>query len=161
MKSKLVCQWRQVCRNCNFVVKADSKRECFKKFCNYCNTKQPSGHFCYVASLKPSKLTDKLMYVFSDMECTQDLDKRDGSFEHIRNLVCAQQICSKCEAIRDLNIDCEQCESVSTCSVKSQYVNLLNMSGCSDQLRIHCMLLHIPLSNMTHSYCHEGFWKRN
>jgi hypothetical protein len=42
---KLVCQWRQVCRNCNFLVTLDSKPECFNKLCSYCNRKQPSGHF--------------------------------------------------------------------------------------------------------------------
>jgi len=78
VKDKLVCQWRQICRNGNYSVKTDSKHECFKKFCNICNKKQPSGHFCYVAPLKPSKLSDNLFYVFFDTECTQDLEKRDG-----------------------------------------------------------------------------------
>ena len=58
VKSKLVCQRIQVCRNCSHLVTGDSKHECFKKFCNFCNKKQPSGHFCYVASLKPNKLSD-------------------------------------------------------------------------------------------------------
>ena len=37
VKDKLLCQWRQVCRNCSYSVTADSKHECFKKFYNYCN----------------------------------------------------------------------------------------------------------------------------
>jgi len=49
------------------------------------------------------------MYVFFDTECTQDLEKYDGSFEHNPNLICAQQMCSKCEAVDDLNVDCKQC----------------------------------------------------
>jgi len=44
VKGKLVCQWRQLCRNCNFTVRAASKNECFKKFCNYSNKKQLPGH---------------------------------------------------------------------------------------------------------------------
>jgi hypothetical protein len=32
VKGKLVCQWRQVCRNCSFKVTFGSKHECFKKF---------------------------------------------------------------------------------------------------------------------------------
>jgi len=59
VKSKLVCKWRQVCRNCSFTVTTDSKHECFKRFCNYCIKKQPSGHFCYVSPMKPCKLTDR------------------------------------------------------------------------------------------------------
>jgi hypothetical protein len=108
VKGKLVCQWRQVCRNCNYLVTADSKHECFKKFYTFCNKKQPSGHFCYVAPLKPSKLLDKFLYVFFDTECTQNLEKRDGSFEHVPNLKCAQQMCSKCETVNDLSADCER-----------------------------------------------------
>ena len=33
------------------------------------------GHFCYVAPLKPSKLTGRFLHVFFDTECTQDLEK--------------------------------------------------------------------------------------
>jgi len=106
---KLVCQWRQVCRNGSYLVTSDSKNECFKKFCTFCNKKHLSGHLCYVAPLKPSKLSNKCLYVFVDTECTQDLEKRDGSFEHVPNLICAQQMCSKCDAVEYVNDDCEQC----------------------------------------------------
>jgi hypothetical protein len=109
VKRKLVCQWRQVCRNCNFLITTDSKHECFKKFCTYCNKKQPSSHLCYMAPPKPSKLSDRFMYVLFDTECTQDLERHEGSFEYVPNLICAQQVCSKCETIKDNNVDCEQC----------------------------------------------------
>jgi len=109
MKNKLVCQWKQVCRNCSYLVTADSKHECNKTFCTNCNKKQPSGHFCYVAPLTASKLSDKYMYVFFDTECTQDLARDDGSFGHIPNLLCAQQMCSKCQAMDDMEFDCDQC----------------------------------------------------
>jgi len=59
VKGKLFCQWRQVCRNCSYLLTSYSKHECFKKFCTFCNKKQPSGHLCYVAPLKPSKLSNK------------------------------------------------------------------------------------------------------
>ena len=109
VQGKLVCQWRQVCRNCSYSVTTDSKHECFKKFSNICNKKQPSDHFCYVAPLKPSKLSDKFLYVFFHAECTQDLEKRVGSFENVPNLICVQQMCSKCEAVDDLSVDYQQC----------------------------------------------------
>ena len=47
--------------------------------------------------------------MFFDMECTQDFEKHDGSFEHIPCLICAQQMCSKCEAVDDLSVDCTKC----------------------------------------------------
>jgi hypothetical protein len=49
------------------------------------------------------------MYVYFDTECTQDLEKRDGSFEHVPKLICVQQMCCKCQAVEDVNVDCEQC----------------------------------------------------
>jgi len=107
-KGKLVCQWRQVCRNCSYTVTGDSKHECFRRFCIYCNKNQLSGHFCYMAPLKPSKLTDRFVYVFFDTECTRDFEKHDGSFEHIPNLMCSADG-SKCEAVDDLSVDCKQC----------------------------------------------------
>jgi len=109
VKGKLVCQRRQVCRNCSYLISSDNKHECFKKFCNYCNKKEPSGHFCYVAPLKPSKLSDRFLNVFFDTECTQNLERHDGAFVHVPNLICAQQMCSKCETVDDMNVDCEQC----------------------------------------------------
>jgi len=92
VKGKLVLQWRQVCRNCSFLVTRDSKYECFKKVCTFCNKKQASGHLCYLAPLKPSKLSNKHLYVFFDTECTRYLEKRDGSLEHAPNFMCSANV---------------------------------------------------------------------
>jgi hypothetical protein len=86
VKGKIMRQWRQVCRNCTFLVTCDSKHECFKR---PCNKKQPAGHLCYMAALKPNKFSDKFVFVFFDTECTQDLERHEGSFEYVPNLICA------------------------------------------------------------------------
>ena len=49
------------------------------------------------------------MYVFFDAECTQDLERHEGTFVHVPNLKFAHQMCSKYEAVDDMNVDCEQC----------------------------------------------------
>jgi hypothetical protein len=67
VKGRLVCQWRQVCPNYRYLVTSDNKHECFKKFCNYCCKNQPSGHYCYVAPLKPSKLSNRF-FTFSSIQ---------------------------------------------------------------------------------------------
>ena len=108
VKGNLVCQWRQVCGNCSFTVTGDNKHEYFKRFCNTCYKNQFSRVVLYVASLKPSKLSDRFKYILFDTECTHDFDNHDGSFEHIRNLICAQQKCSKCEAVDNLSVDYKQ-----------------------------------------------------
>jgi len=107
----------------------------FKRFCSNCNKLQPSGHFCYVSPLKPSKLTNRFLYVFFDTECTQGLERCDGSFEHIPNLICAQQMCSKSEAVDDLSVDCEQCGK-RTHMFWQNPVGKFIISGCPDHLLI-------------------------
>ena len=62
-----------------------------------------------MSALKRSKLSDRPLYVFFDAEYTRDLERHDGSFLHVPNYICAQQMCSKCEAVDDMNVDCEQC----------------------------------------------------
>ena len=47
-----------------------------------------------------------ILFVFLDTECTQD---RDWCFEHVPNLICAEQICSKSEDLDDLSVGCEKC----------------------------------------------------
>lgn len=61
-----------------------------------------------MAPLKPMKLPEKVLYFFCHTACIQDLGNREGSFEHVPNPICAQQICCKCEAVDDFNVDCEQ-----------------------------------------------------
>jgi hypothetical protein len=39
MNGKLLCRWKQMCRKCNYTVTANSKHECNKRFCTYCNNK--------------------------------------------------------------------------------------------------------------------------
>jgi hypothetical protein len=109
VKGKLIFAWKQICKTCSFLVTSDNKHECVKRFCNVCNKLRHAGHFCYMSPLKPSKLSSKYMYVFFDIESSQDLERNQGSFEHVPNLLWAQQMCSKCETNEDLNIDCEQC----------------------------------------------------
>ena len=48
------------------------------------------------------------MYVSFDTECAQNLENREGSFAEIANLIYGKQICSKCETVDDLYVDCEQ-----------------------------------------------------
>ena len=107
VQGKLVCQWRQVCRNCSFLVTSDFRHECFKKFCNSCNKKPPSGHYCYVTPLK-RKSQQINFCIFSVIRSGhKSLKIVTGHLSlfsiHIK------QMCSKCEDVGDLSVDCKQC----------------------------------------------------
>jgi len=111
-----------------------------------------------VDPLKPSKLSDRFMYVFFDMECTQYFEKHDGSFEYIPNLVCAQQMCTKCEAVDDLSVDCKQCGKRTHMFWAEDPVGKFIISGSLDHSQIRFMLFHTTLVDTTHSFCCERFW---
>ena len=46
---------------------------------------------------------------FRFFETTQDTKHSDRTTEHVPNLVCLQQFCSKCENISEIEQDCIQC----------------------------------------------------
>ena len=155
VKGKLFCQRRLVCRICSYLVTSDSKHECFKKFCTFCSKTQPSGHVCYVAPLKPSKLSNKYLYVFFDTECTQHLQKCDGSFEHVSNLICAQQICSKSENVDCVNVDCEQCGKRVHTFWQDPVGKFIDYLGHS---LTRFMSFRTTLVDTTHSFFSEDYW---
>jgi hypothetical protein len=96
VKVKLAFRWRQVCPNCSFTVTCDNKHESFKRFCNYCNKKQLSGHSSYVAPLNPSKLTNRFMYVSFIWSAHRTLKSTMDPLNMFLT-PCAQQMFSKCE----------------------------------------------------------------
>jgi hypothetical protein len=53
--------------------------------------------------------TDNVLYVFYDFETTQVTKYTEKATVHVPNLVCLQQLCSKCESIEDIEQDCLQC----------------------------------------------------
>ena len=49
--------------------------------------------------------SESVLYVFYDFETTHDTKRSDTTNEHVPNLVCLQQFCSKCEKIADIRQD--------------------------------------------------------
>jgi len=105
-KGKLVCQLRQVCRNCSYLVTADTKPECSKKFCNFLKIKSNFqatfatwlhinlASFCTCSSIRSAHKTMKIVM---------------GLLSMFRNSY-VRSMCSRCETVDDLSVDCEQCD---------------------------------------------------
>ena len=51
---------------------------------------------------------ERVLCVLYDFEPTQDTKRSDKTNEHVPNLGCLQQFCSKCENIADIQQDCIQ-----------------------------------------------------
>jgi ribosomal protein S27AE len=68
------------------------------------------GHLCFMRPLKNEPaFCERVLYVFYDLETTQDTRLHDKTSVHVPNLVCLQQLCSKCDSIPDNDQDCIQC----------------------------------------------------
>ena len=100
-KGKLICQWRQVCRNCSFLVASNNKHECFKKFCTNCNKLHPSGQFCYLAPLKPSKRTNK----FCTFSLIRIVQKTLRSVMGILSMFLTLYLHSRCSNVKPWTIE--------------------------------------------------------
>ena len=94
---KRIFQWSHVRGNCTLTVTCVSKHESFKRFCNYCNKIQTSGHVCYVAPLLASWQTGSCMFSLL-RSAHRTLKSTMGPLSIFRNSF-SQQICSKCEAV--------------------------------------------------------------
>jgi hypothetical protein len=53
--------------------------------------------------------SDKVLFVFYDIETTQDTEVSESATLHVPNLVCVQQFCSLCDACADIDVDCARC----------------------------------------------------
>jgi hypothetical protein len=53
--------------------------------------------------------SERVLYVFYDIETPQYTKLSDKPNEHVPILVCLQQLCSKCDNISDIEQDCIQC----------------------------------------------------
>ena len=105
-KRKSVCERKRCCATCGLIV-TDNRHECNKLFCANCQQNRDEGHLCYMRPLKDvlPDASNKVLYVFSDFETTQNTRYSDKATLYIPDLVCFQQFCSQCEDAED----CEKC----------------------------------------------------
>lgn len=92
--------------------------------------------------------TRQVFMRFLDTECTHYF-KNVISFCFVPDLMCAQQMCFKCEAMDDLCVDLNSVENVHKCSGRTLQANLFIISSCPNYLRIRFMLFHATLVDTT------------
>jgi len=68
------------------------------------------GYIYYMATLKNElPHSDNVLFVSYDFETTQYTKVTETATQHIPNLVCLQQYCSRCEMLPEIDEDCERC----------------------------------------------------
>ena len=75
-----------------------------------CKQNREVGHLCNLKPLKdvlPAN-ADKVLYVYYDLEYTQNKRYSDTAKAHVPKLVCFQHFCARCEDVES-NIDCARC----------------------------------------------------
>ena len=101
---------RRNCVTCGELVVSDKPHECAKRYCDVCTASRDVGDLCYMQPLKnvqPS--SDRVLYIFYDFETTQNTRYSETANEHVPNVECIQQFCSRCEGIDDCEQDCVNC----------------------------------------------------
>jgi len=102
MNKTSVCERKRCCATCGRVV-TRRNHECNKRFCDNSNQNKEIVHLCYMRPLKDAlpPASDKVLYVFSDFETTQNTEDTDEAKLNLLNIVCVQQFCSRCEEVED------------------------------------------------------------
>ena len=107
---KAVCERKRNSVTCGELVVSGRPHECGKHHCVVCNANRDVGHLCYMQPLKNVlPAGEGVLYVFYDFETTQNTRYSETAKEHVPNMVCIQQFCSRCEDVDDCERGCERC----------------------------------------------------
>ncbi|XP_063934061.1 uncharacterized protein LOC135145859 [Zophobas morio] len=111
-----LCEKLKKCHICHKHIWVNKKTNhiCGVSRCSTCRADKPVRHFCYMqpnrASLgKAEENVHDFLFVFYDLETTQDKQIREGMFLHEPNLCVIQKACRICILIDDVNGNCYNC----------------------------------------------------
>jgi len=108
--NKTVSEKVRNCTVCNVCV-TTKNHECFKPYCANCNENMEINHLCYMQPLKNEvSSADNVLFVFYNLQTSQDTKISETVKLHVPILVCLQQFCTACEIqVEDDGRDCARC----------------------------------------------------
>lgn len=111
--TRKICENYKKCPTCYTVyVKQKKPHICHTRYCETCQEYLKISHQCYMQNYSSRRKDDEsFLYVFFDLECTQDQKLGDYTdrFVHIANLCITQQICSDCITDENIINACSSC----------------------------------------------------
>lgn len=106
-----ICEKIRYCQLCGKTVLGFKKNDihiCGYNYCSLCQETRHSDHQCYIPKYKPKTLKNRV-FVFFDLECTQELERGLSGPEHITNLCITQIVCEKCLQYNEKTYSCSNC----------------------------------------------------
>lgn len=125
-----VCSRLQNCKTCFVTIdksRRGNKHECGKSFCQTCLCIRDIRHNCYmpIDSKKAAPQNDNPLYIFYDLECTQE-ERMPGTnkFIHKPNLCIAHKVCNMCKHEPLAESTC------SNCGVREKVIEITDNNNC-------------------------------
>lgn len=94
-KQNRVCDTYRRCTACGVIHARSVTHECGSTFCRRCNVYHQRGAGCFIAKVKPAKVTPYRLVIY-DMETSQDKELNPAKFEHEVNFISSNTICASC-----------------------------------------------------------------
>lgn len=93
-KKNSICEKIKRCISC---LKTHTNRfhVCGEIFCKTCNNHVSSPHLCFMSPLGPRR-DEKLLFIFYDLETTQEKIINENDIQHVPNLCVFKQCCYQC-----------------------------------------------------------------
>lgn len=110
-----VCEQIKLCSICLKTIKAKRAHACGEIYCKICNKHASEDHLCYIRPDKGKPKIKDVLFVFYDLETSQDKLLENSTFLHQVNLCVFKQYCDEC-----MDSEADTCKKMWSKVTKSQ-----------------------------------------
>ncbi|XP_031338670.1 uncharacterized protein LOC116167447, partial [Photinus pyralis] len=93
---KTICEKIFKCKTCYKTVRKGTDHKCNSYYCKTCKKSRPDDHLCYMPVDNSSPNLKDFLFIFYDLECTQDKKFSELKTLHEPNLCVFNQRCEMC-----------------------------------------------------------------
>ena len=103
-----MCEAKRHCRQCSTM--EGQNHEYNKRYCLQGLKYRVIGHKCYISPLSDrAPRSDRVLFLFYNVETTHNAKCTDTSFKHVPNLLCVQKFSAVCEDDADMDVKYQRC----------------------------------------------------
>ena len=161
--NKTTCETKKFCPKCEksytlggIGSKKLEKHICGKTMCSKCKLVLPDDHPCYFSPWEPPEKSKNIRYmrIYYDIETTQSdqYEDKNNWMEHKPNTLICQQVCEKCEHVKETEHACLNCGDRENIF---EAIEDTNKNVVSDFIE-HLLTLSSEKSTVIHVYAHNA-----